>query len=55
MKQQQDQHWDAGATDIQQLNPFGPDQRQNIKSRPNKLSYKYLGRSWDPTRRCAIK
>ena len=29
--QQQDQHWNAGAQEIQQLIPGGPDQRQIIK------------------------
>ena len=29
--QQQDPYWNAGATDIQQLNPNGPDQRQSIE------------------------
>ena len=32
--QQQDQHWNAGATEIQQLNIGGPDQRQNIEPQP---------------------
>ena len=30
--QQQDQHWNAGATEAQQLNTGEPDQRQSIKS-----------------------
>ena len=29
--QQQDPYWNAGATDIQQLNPNGPDQRRSIE------------------------
>ena len=29
--QQQDPYWNAGATDIQQFNPNGPDQRQSIE------------------------
>ena len=41
--QQQDQHWIAGATEAQQLNPGGPDQRQ--ASNPNQLKRKFLGRS----------
>ena len=32
--QQQDPYWNAGATDIQQLNPNGPDQRQSIEPQP---------------------
>ena len=32
--QQQDPYWSAGATDIQQLNPNGPDQRQSIEPQP---------------------
>ena len=32
--QQQDPYWTAGATDIQQLNRNGPDQRQNIEPLP---------------------
>ena len=32
--QQQYQHWNAGATEAQQLNPGGPDQRQSIKPQP---------------------
>ena len=36
-------HWNAGATEIQQLNPGGPDQRQNIKPQPTSL--KVLGQS----------
>ena len=34
MKTDRDQHWNAGATEIQQLNPGGPDQRQNIEPQP---------------------
>ena len=55
--QQQDQHWNAGATEIQQLNPGGPDQRQSIEPQPT--SVKVLGQShlqaWGPSRRHAIK
>ena len=29
--QKQDQHWNAAATEIHQLNPGGPDQRQSIE------------------------
>ena len=32
--QQQDQHWNAGATGVQQLNPGGPEQRQSIEPQP---------------------
>ena len=32
--QQQDPYWNAGATEIQQLNPGGPDQRQCIELQP---------------------
>ena len=32
--QQQNQHWNAATTEIQQLNPGGPDQRQRIKPQP---------------------
>ena len=32
--QQQDPYWNAGATDIQQLNLNGPDQRQSIEHQP---------------------
>ena len=35
--QQQDQYWNAGATEIQQLNPGGPNQRQSIEPQPNWL------------------
>ena len=41
--QQQDQHRNAGANEIQQLNPGGPDQRQIIKLQSTSL--KVLGRS----------
>ena len=54
--QQQDPYWNAGATDIQQLNPNGPDQRA---SSPNQLYWTCLGRSlhfvWGTTRRRAVK
>ena len=43
--QQQDQHWIAGATEAQQLNPGAPDQRQ--ASSPNQRKWKFLGRSHD--------
>ena len=36
--QQQDPYWNAGATDIQQLNPNGPDQRRSIELQPIVLS-----------------
>ena len=32
--QRQDQHQNAGATEVQQLNPGGPNQRQSIKPQP---------------------
>ena len=32
--QQQYQHWNAGATEIQQLNPSEPDQGQIIEPEP---------------------
>ena len=32
--QQQDQYWTAGATEAQQLNPGGSEQRQGIKPQP---------------------
>ena len=35
--QQQDPYWNAGATDIQQLNSNGHDQRQNIEPQPTVL------------------
>ena len=35
--QQQDQHCNAGATEIHQLNPGGPDQRQIIKPQSSLL------------------
>ena len=35
--QRQDQHWNAGAKYIQQLNPGGHDQRQIIKPQPTSL------------------
>ena len=38
--QQQDQHWNVGAKEIQQQNPGGPDQRQVIK--PQLTSLKAL-------------
>ena len=54
---QQDQYWNDGAKEIQQLNPGGPNQRQIIKPQPTSL--KVLGQShhevWGPTRRRAIK
>ena len=37
--QQQDQHWNAGATEAQQLNPVGPDQRQ--ASSQDQLKWKF--------------
>ena len=30
--QRQDQHWNAGETEIQQMNHAGPDQRQTIEN-----------------------
>ena len=55
--QQQDPYWNAGATDIQQLNPNGPDQRQSIEPQPIVLNI--LGRTlcyvWGTTRQRAIK
>ena len=36
--QQQDQHWNAGAKEIQQLNQGGPAQRQLIKPQPTSLN-----------------
>ena len=53
--QQQDQHWNAGATEIQQLNPGGPDQRQSIELQPTWLKVFRLHSVWGPTRRRAIK
>ena len=54
---QQDPYRNAGATDIQQLNPNGPDQIQSIKPQPIVLNI--LGWSlhyvWGTTGRCAIK
>ena len=41
--QQQDQHWNAGAKEIQQLNPDWDDQRQIIKPQPASLNV--LGRN----------
>ena len=35
--QQQDQPWNAVPTEIQQLNPDGPDQRQSFKHQPTLL------------------
>ena len=32
--QQQDKHWNVGATEVQQLNPDRHDQRQSIKPQP---------------------
>ena len=29
--QQQDPYWNAGETNVQQLNPNGPDQRQSVE------------------------
>ena len=37
--QQQDPYWNAGATDIQQLKPNGPDQKQSIE--PNQLYWTF--------------
>ena len=55
--EQQDQDWNAGATEIQQLNTGGCAQRQSIKHQPTYLNV--LGRSlhWvrGPTRRRAVK
>ena len=34
MRTQQDLHWNAGATEIQQLNPRGFDQKQKMKPQP---------------------
>ena len=39
--QQQDQHWNTGATEIQQLNPGGLDQRQGAL-----LGYSYSFDLW---------
>ena len=33
--QQQDQHWNAGAKEIQQLRPGGPDQRRSLELSTN--------------------
>ena len=41
--QQQDPFWNAGATEIQQLNPGGPDQKQSLKPQPTLLTV--FGRS----------
>ena len=41
--QEQDPYWNTGATEIQQLNPGGPDQRQSIE--PQQTVSKVLGRS----------
>ena len=55
--QQQDPYWNAGATDIQQLNPNVFDQIHSIESQPIVLNI--LGRSlhyvWGTTHRLAIK
>ena len=55
--QQQDLYWNAGATDIQQLNPNGPDQRQTIE--PQTIVLNILCRGlhyvWGTTRGRAIK
>ena len=55
--QQQDPYWNAGATDIQQLNQNGPDQIQSIEPQPIVLNI--LGRIihyiWGTTPRRAIK
>ena len=55
--QQQDPYWNAGATDIQQLNPNGPDQRQSIEPQPITLNIlvRSLHNVWGMTRRRAIK
>ena len=55
--QQQDPYWNAGATDVQQMNPNGPDQRQSIESQPTVLNilvrnFHYV---WGTTRWRAIK
>ena len=42
--QRQDQHWNAGVTEAQQLNTGGLDKRQ--ASSPNQLKWKFLGRSY---------
>ena len=52
--QQQDQHWNARATEIIQLNPSASLTKDRASS-PNQLDWKYLGRVWGATRRRAIK
>ena len=51
--QQQDQHWNTGASEIQQ--PGGPDQRQSIEPQPTWLKGFSLYWVWDTTRRRAVK
>ena len=60
--QQQDQHWIAGATEIQQLNPDGPDQKQRQHQvPPNLIQSFYAGsviseaRSTGVELKCAAK
>ena len=55
--QQQDPYWNAGATDIQQLNPNRPDQRQSIEPQPIVLNIlvRSLHYVWGTTHRRAIK
>ena len=46
--QQQDLQWNAGAAEVQQLNPGGPPGVGPTKDRsssPNQLNWKFLGRS----------
>ena len=59
--QQQDQHLNAGAKEIQQLNPGGPDQRQIIittEARPGqraiKEGSKVVNRDWVNHQACSL-
>ena len=55
--QQQDPYWNAGATDIQQSNPSGPDQRRSIEPQPVVLNIlvRSLHYVWGTTHQRAIK
>ena len=49
--QQQDPYWNARATEIQQLNPGGTDQRQSIELQPTVLK---VFRDWVNHQACTL-
>ena len=45
--QKQEQNWNTGATEIQQLNPGGPDQRQGIEPTTRLIeSFRKFSKVW---------